>query len=42
MNILQVITRGDQFAGAQAHVRDLSIALTEQGHSVCVASGGVG
>lgn len=42
MNILQVITRGDVFAGAQAHVRDLSIALAEQGHSVCVAIGGAG
>lgn len=42
MKILQVITRGDVFGGAQAHVRDLSVALAERGHSVCVAMGGAG
>lgn len=42
MKILQVITRGNIFAGAQRHVRDLSVALVERGHSVCVAIGGSG
>ncbi|WP_203248020.1 glycosyltransferase family 4 protein [Sporosarcina beigongshangi] len=40
MKIVQVITRMDTIGGAQLHVRDLSIALMEKGHSVYVVTGG--
>ncbi|WP_318616811.1 glycosyltransferase family 4 protein [Sporosarcina sp. YIM B06819] len=40
MKIVQVITRMDTIGGAQLHVRDLCIALAEEGHSVYVVTGG--
>ncbi|MBF7072250.1 glycosyltransferase family 4 protein [Glaciecola sp. MH2013] len=42
MKIAQVITRSDTLGGASAHVRDLTIALVEEGHEVCVFVGGHG
>ncbi len=42
MKIIFVITRADTVAGAQIHVRDLSLALAERGHSALVISGARG
>lgn len=42
MNVLYVITRGDEIGGAQIHVRDLSLRLLADGHEVLVAAGGSG
>lgn len=42
MKIAFVITRGDSIGGAHIHVRDLSLHLLAQGHSVTVIVGGQG
>jgi len=42
LKILQIITLGDLFYGAQKHVLDLSQALTKQGHEVLIVVGSVG
>lgn len=42
MRILHVITRGDEFGGAQSHVRDLAIRQHADGHQVMVATGAFG
>lgn len=39
MHVVHIITRGDDLGGAQAHVRDLSVALRERGHQVTVMAG---
>ncbi len=40
LKIVQLITRMDVIAGAQNHVRDISIALQHEGHQVIVVTGG--
>lgn len=42
MNMVFVITRGDSVGGAHIHVRDLSLQLLAQGHTVTVVVGGAG
>jgi len=42
MKILFVLTRTDEWGGAQVHIRDLSRALTQDGHDVVVAGGEAG
>ena len=42
LRIAQVLTRSDTIAGAQVHVRDLSMALKSRGHEVTVLVGGNG
>lgn len=42
MRVLQVITRGDDIGGAQAHVRELAHGLQRLGIEVLVAAGGDG
>jgi len=42
LNIVFIITRGDDIGGAQIHVRDLAQALQESGHKVTVLCGGSG
>ena len=42
MKIAYVITRSEPMGGAQVHVRDLSFALTREGHDVTVLTGGSG
>src|SRR6266851_3032948 len=42
LRIAQVLTRSDTVAGAQVHVRDLSMALKSRGHEVTVLVGGNG
>lgn len=42
MRIALVITRSDSIGGAQVHVRDLAIALRENGHEPTVLVGGNG
>lgn len=42
MKILFVLTRTDEWGGAQVHVRDLSNALKQDGHDVVVAGGEAG
>lgn len=39
MNILFVITRADAIGGAQVHVKDLAVALQQDGHKVLVFTG---
>lgn len=39
MNILMMITRGDDLGGAQTHVHDLAVRLTQAGHTVAVLVG---
>ena len=39
MNILFVITRADAIGGAQVHVKDLAIALQQDGHKVLILTG---
>jgi glycosyltransferase involved in cell wall biosynthesis len=39
MNILFIITRSDAIGGAQVHVKDLAVALQEDGHKVLVLTG---
>lgn len=39
MKIIHIITRSDTLAGAQVHVRDLSLALLNSGHEVVVLVG---
>lgn len=39
MNIVYIITKADEIGGAQIHVRDLSIAMTNLGHNVTVIVG---
>lgn len=39
MKILFVITRADSVGGAQAHVRDLAVALQSHGHKVLIITG---
>ena len=41
MKILYIITRLDQIGGAQIHVRDLANKLSDNGHDVIVAFGGL-
>lgn len=42
MNILFVITRADAIGGAQVHVKDLALALQEEGHKVLILTGARG
>lgn len=42
MKILFVLTRADEWGGAQVHIRDLSQALKRDGHDVVVAGGEAG
>lgn len=42
LNILQIITLGDLFYGAQKHVLELSQGLTAQGHNVLIVVGSTG
>lgn len=42
MKIVYVITRSEPMGGAQVHVRDLALGLTQQGHTVTVLTGGSG
>jgi glycosyltransferase involved in cell wall biosynthesis len=42
MKILHVITRGDEFGGAQSHVRDLAVRQAADGHEVEVETGAFG
>lgn len=39
MNILFVITRADAIGGAQVHVKDIAIALQQDGHKVLILTG---
>lgn len=39
MNICFIVTRGDSIGGAQIHVRDMAIALRDDGHLVTVLTG---
>ena len=39
MNILFAIARADAIGGAQVHVKDLAVALQEDGHKVLVLTG---
>ncbi|EJD6501189.1 glycosyltransferase family 4 protein [Providencia rettgeri] len=39
MNIVYIITKADEIGGAQIHVRDLSLAMTQLGHNVTVIVG---
>ncbi|MCD2528845.1 glycosyltransferase family 4 protein [Providencia huaxiensis] len=42
MNIVYIITKADEIGGAQIHVRDLSIAMSQLGHTVTVIVGEYG
>jgi glycosyltransferase involved in cell wall biosynthesis len=42
VKIAYVITRSEPMGGAQVHVRDLSVALSREGHDVTVLTGGTG
>jgi glycosyltransferase involved in cell wall biosynthesis len=42
MRIAYVITRGDVMGGASVHVREMSRAMLDRGHSVLVMAGGAG
>ncbi|MEY0429507.1 glycosyltransferase family 4 protein [Providencia rettgeri] len=42
MNIVYIITKADEIGGAQVHVRDLSIAMSQLGHTVTVIVGEYG
>ncbi|MEY0243211.1 glycosyltransferase family 4 protein [Providencia rettgeri] len=42
MKIVYIITKADEIGGAQIHVRDLSIAMTQLGHQVTVIVGEIG
>ena len=42
MRIAYLVTRADPIGGAQIHVRDLTIAMREQGHEPAVITGGSG
>lgn len=42
MKIVYLVTRADPIGGAQIHVRDLAVALAEQGHAPTVITGGTG
>lgn len=42
MKIIQIITLGHEFYGAQSHILELSDALQQQGHDVLVLVGSVG
>ena len=42
MRILYAITRGDDLGGAQTHVRDMSHAMLQSGHTVGVITGSEG
>jgi glycosyltransferase involved in cell wall biosynthesis len=42
MKIVYIITRNDEWGGAQVHVRDLAVCMHGQGHDVTVISGASG
>lgn len=42
MNIVFMVTRADPVGGAQIHVRDLAVAVQEQGHSPTILTSGNG
>jgi glycosyltransferase involved in cell wall biosynthesis len=42
LKIAYIVTRADPIGGAQIHVRDLAVAMRDQGHSVVVLVGGSG